>query len=807
MLDKKLIGLLMAFTGGAFIQLNAQIVTVKDQQSKQPVKDVNIIDKEQDHSTFTNPEGKADLNQFETRDTLVFQHASYLTRSIAYESLAAKDFQLSLKGKVQDLEEVVISGNRWEQPRTEVPNKIEPITEEEVAFDNPQTSADLLDASNEVFVQKSQLGGGSPMIRGFATKSILLTVDGVRMNNAIFRGGNLQNVINLDPNAIERTEVVFGPGSVIYGSDALGGVMAFHTKAPRLATGDELRVDGSVMTRYATANKENTGHAEINIGTEKWAFLTSVSYSDFGDMEMGAEGRPGYKRDSVVRRINGRDMTVANDEPNVQKPSGFQEHFLMQKIKFQPNDNWDFNYGFHYSRTSDIPRYDRLTSRKPQLNGPFKNATWYYGPQVWMMNNLKIHHQKETALYDEAKLTLAQQFYEESRHDRGYQEAWLRHRQEQVDIYTANLDFQKAFSDQTKLFYGLQGVYNSVNSEAEQENVETNATRPAATRYPDGSDYQTYAGYARLVHDFGDKWTVNAGARYTQVLLNADLTGNQDFYPLPFDQIDLQTGALNGNLGLIFKPDEEWRFKVNASSGFRAPNIDDVGKVFDSEPGSVVVPNNDLSPEYTYNGDVSIVKKFGNRARMEVTGFYTKVTNSMVRRPFAFNGRDSINYDGTKSETLAVQNATGADIYGGSISVNAALSDHFRIKAKYTQIEGETEEGEPIRHVAPTFGAGHVIYENSGLRLDGFVKVNREVSNANLAPSEQDKLHMYALNDEKEPYSPGWYTLNLRAGYQFNETLSLNAGVENILDKRYRPYSSGIVAPGRNFYLTLRGNF
>jgi hemoglobin/transferrin/lactoferrin receptor protein len=96
---------------------------------------------------------------------------------------------------------------------------------------NPQTSADLLANSGHVFVQKSQLGGGSPMIRGFSTNRVLITVDGIRLNNAIFRGGNVHNVISINPFNIEKTEIILGSGSVIYGSDAIGGVMNFYTTA------------------------------------------------------------------------------------------------------------------------------------------------------------------------------------------------------------------------------------------------------------------------------------------------------------------------------------------------------------------------------------------------------------------------------------------------------------------------------------------------------------------------------------------------------------------------------------------------
>ncbi|HMR57759.1 MAG TPA: TonB-dependent receptor plug domain-containing protein, partial [Cyclobacteriaceae bacterium] len=114
------------------------------------------------------------------------------------------------------LDEVVVSVNRWEQNQREISTRVTKISPALIQLQNPQTSADMLGLSNQVFIQKSQLGGGSPMIRGFATNRVLLVIDGVRMNNAIFRSGNLQNVISLDANAIQNTEVVFGPGSVVY---------------------------------------------------------------------------------------------------------------------------------------------------------------------------------------------------------------------------------------------------------------------------------------------------------------------------------------------------------------------------------------------------------------------------------------------------------------------------------------------------------------------------------------------------------------------------------------------------------------
>src|SRR5210317_41068 len=175
-----------------------------------------------------------------------------------------------------------MSVSKWEQQQKDVPQKIIGINAQNIAFNQPQTAADLLQQSGNVYVQKSQLGGGSPMIRGFAANRLLLSVDGVRMNNAIFRGGNLQNVIALDPFSIENTEVTLGSGSVIYGSDAIGGVMSFYTQSPKLSYSDSLQFRSNAVVRYSSANNENTGHFDFNLGFKKWAFITNATYSNFG---------------------------------------------------------------------------------------------------------------------------------------------------------------------------------------------------------------------------------------------------------------------------------------------------------------------------------------------------------------------------------------------------------------------------------------------------------------------------------------------------------------------------------------------
>ncbi|RUT80102.1 TonB-dependent receptor [Ancylomarina longa] len=778
----------------------SQTVKVIDKTNIQPIENVYIFSNNK--SMLTNKKGEADISAFGNNEILIFQHSSFENDTISYENLKRANFKIKLSESILKLNEVIVSANRWEQNKKEVPNKIATISTKEIKFTNPQTTADLLGTSNEVFIQKSQMGGGSPMIRGFATNRILIVVDGVRMNNAIYRSGNLQNIISLDANSIENAEVIFGPGSVIYGSDAIGGVMDFHTLRPKLTTTDKLDFTANALSRYSSANNEKTGHLNFNFGTEKWSFLSSITHSNFGDLKMGSKGNHEYVRPEYVTRINGQDYIMKNDNENIQKYSGYNQMNVMQKIRFRPNEKLDINYGFHCSKLSDVPRYDRLIQYK---KGKLKYANWYYGPQKWMMNILNVKYSNSTKLFDEAKLIIAYQNYEESRHDRKFGKDEIRERTEKVKAFSANLDFDKQLNQKSFLFYGLEAVTNKVNSSGQKRNIETKEITPHASRYPDDSNYTSYAGYLNYKNNLNTKMTFIAGIRYSRILLDADF--DTTFYKFSFNKISINTGALNGSIGLVFRPNKSWQFNLNTSTGFRAPNIDDIGKTFDSEPGNVVVPNKDLNSEYAYNIDFGIIKTINDKIQIEATGFYTLLKDAMVRRNFTFDGQDSIMYDGELSRVQALVNADKAKVYGIQLGLYADIIKYLSFKTNLTYTKGEDQDGVPLRHVAPLFGSTHIILKAEKIKADLYANYNGKISNENLAPSEQNKTYMYATNSEGKPYSPSWFTLNLKASYQLNKLLQVNAGIENISDKRYRPYSSGIAAPGRNFILGLRGSF
>ncbi|BFP41450.1 TonB-dependent receptor [Flavobacteriaceae bacterium GF1] len=789
-------------------QVTAQQVTLLDADSGSPIVNAALYNADKSRTAISDFDGRADISQFDRHEKITIKHISYQPFTATKAQIIKRGERIYMELSPEQLQEVVMSVSRWEQQLKDIPQKIANINAQSIAFTNPQTSADLLQNSGQVFVQKSQLGGGSPMIRGFATNRVLLSVDGVRMNNAIFRGGNVQNVISIDPFTVKNTEVIFGPGSVIYGSDAIGGVMNFFTKDPRFSYTDSLAFSGSAFYRFASANTENTAHVDFNLGHRTWASYTSVSYNNFGDLRMGSHGPESYLRNNRVVQRNGTDVLIENGDPLVQTPSGYDQINLLQKFEFKPNTDWDYKFGLYYSETSDYSRFDRLI--RPSRDGEgLRSAEWFYGPQKWFMGNAQIVQKGKNRFYSGAKLTAAYQFFEESRNERNFQNPTRFTTREKVDALSVNLDFENKTIGGLRLYYGLEYLFNKVNSKGNQTNIETEEIQPAPSRYPDGSTWQTFAGYMNGEYGIKPNFTILSGLRYSQVWVDAQF--DDTFFPFPFTEADLITGALTGSLGFSWFPTQNLQLTLNGSTGFRAPNIDDIGKIFDSEPGSVVVPNPDLVPEYAYNIDLGIRKNFEDKIVVRAAAYYTYLVDALVRRDYTLNGAREIMFNGEMSNVQAIQNAANAYIYGFEFGVEAFMGKRWSFLGNLTLTEGveEDDSGEEsaARHAAPTFADAHIIWKNEKFKADFFLNYNGEIPFDDLAISERNKDFIYESDANGNPFSPSWYTLNFRSSYKISNQWNANFSLENITDQRYRPYSSGIVAPGFNTILGLGYKF
>ena len=781
----------------------SQNLTIID-ENKKPVIGASIFSDFSNYET-TDKNGKVNLDKFSRSDTLTIKQFGFKDEKLPKSKLKST---LILLYDNELLDEVVISASKFSQKFREVPKKVTQINRSMIEFTNPMTSADLLERGGYVYIQKSQLGGGSPMIRGLSTNRLVLSVDGVRLNNAIFRSGNIHNVISISPMNIENTEVIMGSASVLYGSDAIGGVMNFYTKKAKLSNDLNPNIQININSRYSSASNEKMYHIDFNYGLEKIAFLSSFSKSDFDDLTMGIHGPSEYLRPNYVAQNSaGDDVLLTNSKPRVQRNTGYSQTNFMQKVLYEPNKNLSIDIGIHFSKTGNIPRYDRLI--RTNENEGLYYSEWYYGPQEWLLINSQLTYiPKETKFYDELKFGSSFQKFSESRNIRRFSNGFLKSREEELDIFSFNVDFFKKISENSNITYGLQMIENKVGSFAKSINISDLSETPISTRYPDNSSLKSLGLYINYKTKIIEDVFFQSGVRYSLTELKSDLSQNNIYYDFIYENTTLENGAFVGGIGLSWVRNiyNNWKFNINTA--FRSPNIDDLAKVFDSEPGSVVVPNPDLKPERSFGLEFGGYFRTKNNVELDFSSYVTYLYNSFIRDDFTLsNGVSEIIYDGELSQIQALQNSSKSFIYGIEFGINMFLNKNFRMKSQHNLIAGyELDDlpfGMPVRHIPPNYGNFHLIYNNGDFTIDTYLNYNSKISFNNLAESERAKPYMYALDENGNPYSPSWMTFNVRSKYSFSKMLNINFTVENITNKLYRPYSSGISAPGLNFIFSL----
>ena len=797
--------------------VSSQEIYVLDEVTMDPISGALLYQELEDgrkKGIMSDINGAVSLSEFENDTFITISHISYVNRILKLDKITSN---ILLKSDSNNLDEIVISASKFSQNLKEISQRVIFISTEDVVLSNPQTSADLLSNSGNVYIQKSQLGGGSPMIRGFSTNRLTLSVDGVRLNNAIFRGGNIQNVISIDPFNIQNTEIVLGSSSVIYGSDAIGGAMNFQTKKPVFSESDSIFFELNSISRNSSANKEKTAHVDFNLGFKKFASLTSFTFSDFDDLRMGNNGPSDYLRPEYVQQVEGEDVIFSNSDPRIQKHTGYSQFNFMQKFLLK-TDKTEYDLGVHYSSTSNIPRYDRLIRYNNDTN-ELHYGEWYYGPQKWLLINSRITKESfKSPIYDKLILTTAYQKFDESRFSRKINSTDKKQFKEQVNIFSLNLDFEKSYDEKSYFSYGIEYLNNKVNSTASLSNISNGSFSSIATRYPDDSTWESLASYLTYKYKSSKDLIFHSGLRYSHIIINADLSANNSYHNFPFSNANLNTGALTGALGLSWLQNDTFKWKFNVTTAFRAPNIDDIGKIFDSAPGIVVVPNPDLKPEKSFGLELGSLISVNSKINFDFAVYYTHLYNSMIRSPFSLtvdsddpSGSSIINqiiYDGELSDIYAIQNTSKSWLYGFETGLKINLSDNFNFKTQYNYLNGEQRDMEgaanlPVRHVSPHFGNVHFIYSKNKTKVDLFFNYNSKLSFSQLSNSERDKPYLYATDENGNPYSPSWHTFNLRTLYELNKNFQFTASIENISNKLYRPYSSGISAPGLNFIFSV----
>ena len=781
--------------------LLGQVIEVRD-EAGQPVPAAVILNNNGE-VRMTDMEGRLQLDSLIRQgDTLQVRSMGFSSQSVAMPA-AQLDLEINLVPDLVNLSEVVVSSI---QPFRELSSAatVSRISASEVAREAPSNAATLLWQSGQVHVQQSQQGGGSPVLRGFEANRILLVVDGVRMNNAIYRSGHLQNAMTVDPFVLASTEVHHGAGSVQFGSDALGGVIHYRSRSPRWEAGARAR--GQLT--YSGASRTPTFHADAEVTQGRLAVLTSLTHRRFGDLRMGA-WRPHGSEDwgrvpwEVTTETNGSEVTdvaEVNADLDVQPGTGFDQTDFLQKVRYGDRERY-VELNVQHSTGSNVPRFDRLNDAASG-GGP-KWAQWDYGPQKRSLVSAQFAGLVRSVGH--VSLTAAWQHIEESRLKARFGSQDREVQRERVGVRSISLDVDRMVRRwRTSLgaYWSMDGVQSEAWMERRADGLRLD--QPALTRYPNGGSEMGSLAFYTGVERRWNRWKMEAAARYTQGWLESRFDA-QPGLDLPFEQVSYNRGALTGSGTLHWTPHPRTGAHAVLSTAFRNPNVDDVGKVR-AKDGYAIVPADQLKPERLAGLELGgYWRSKSGELKANVSGFYTQLMDAIVPVDTVLIGAD-----GATMETIVVEGDTSliqvnantgrAAISGSQWSVYFWPESGWRCKATANFTRGQDlEGGGPLAHIPPAFGRVSCRRSWDWLSAEVHWMWSGRKSLDRYGPGATDNLA------EALPQgNPAWWTLGVDFEGRLTERTTVSAGVHNVFDRHYKVFASGISAPGRDVRFGLR---
>ena len=815
----RLIILLFFFSTLSF----GQQITVKDENTNENLPDVVIFNENKSQSIITDLDGIVDLSLFSSDENIFFQLLGYSTLEILKIEIL-NGTTIYLQSESQNLEEVILSVARSESNVNQIAEKVSVIKSEDLFLSSPASGAELLELSPGVRVQKSQGGGGSPIIRGFEANRVLIVVDGVRMNNAIYRSGHLQNSITIDPNNIKRAEVIFGSSSVGYGSDALGGVIHYYTKSPILKGSEKIK--SSFTSNYTSANQGLSNNFITNYSSENWGSITSLSISKFGDIKMGENRDHGFNNWGLTplysknSRYSYYSQPSTNADENVQKNTGYSQVDLFQKFLVKLGDTNLLNINIQFSESSDIDRFDQLSIKK---GNSLKFSEWYYGPQKRLLISPSLKIFPNRKFMKKGVITFGFQKINESRIKRKFNALNRSHQIEDLKVFSLNGDFDTSFNDDHSISYGVESTYNYNYSKAYDQIIEiqgneiTGLSKKFAipTRYPsNGSSYTSFASYVNWSWNMSEFFTFNIGTRLTFTGLKASWNDIISVNP-QLSEVNLNSEALTTTVSIKLRPSKRVQINTVLSSGFRNPNIDDIGKIRENN-GLLVVPNTFLKPEYAYNLDLGIdFRSLNNKNYISLRGFSTIISRHIGRDEYVVFSDittpdlSTVIYNGEEVTTISNKNLGNRFIHGFSIDGFSQINNNLKFDYGITYTAGDNNETYgPLPSISPLFGSIALSYSKRGVNLKAMYKFSEAKSPGEYSFGGEDGLDEtpFTINSEgllNYLGTPKWSDLSIYGSKNISSNVTLRIGLTNVFDTHYRTFASGISAPGRSFQLGL----
>ncbi len=636
----------------------------------------------------------------------------------------------------------------------------------------PQTAMDALHGAIGAYVQQTTPGQGVVIVRGLKGSEVLHIVDGFRLNNAIFRNAPNQYVALVDAQAVDRIEVVRGPMSTLYGSDAMGGVVQMLTREPRFE-GPDWQTTGAVRTMYGSADRSSLGRVEFAIGRRGLAISGGATHQDVGDLRVGGDQRL--------------------------RPTGYSAHAFDLKLSAEVVDGHELVASVQFLKQPRTPRYDALVPGFGQSEPD--NTQFLFEPQQRRFAQLIWRIHRSNALFDSAELHLGRQDIVDDRRTRATDAPDLEDREHNRDTLDGFFgQFGKSLNDAHYLSYGYEWYRDKVSSAKLRTNLLDGLSSVRKPRFPDGAWMDSKSIYLADDWLIGSLADLNVGVQYSRFEIDIPATADTP-------SVRMRPSALSGNAGLSIKLGEDWRWVNNLGQGFRAPNIFDLGAFGERPGGRFSIANSELQPETVLTLDTGF-KFGGERFTGEIMAFRSryrdKITSVETGAMRTAGGEDCV--DGTPGCLRVVQNRNVTELNLWGVEAGARyyfVNPDLELYATATWTRGDEQfEGReyPADRIPPLFGkAGTLWRPHPSLGLEVYT----------LYSTRQDRLSERDRDDPRlNPNgTPGWITTNMRIAWQVNTHFDLAFRAENLADKRYREHGSGLDEPGRNFIFSAAMRF
>lgn len=627
-----------------------------------------------------------------------------------------------------------------------------------VGQDRAQTEKLITDALADnvgVYLQQTTPGQGAAIIRGLKGSSILHLVDGMRLNNAIFRSAPTQYFSLVPVTVVERVEVVRGTPASLYGNDAVGGVVQLVTRIPSFES-SETRLRGVALASFDTAELEKSVRASIDVGNSSLATSFSAEYLKTGNRKTGSGDRIG--------------------------PSGYDSKAARVVVSGTPDERRSWLFDVQFLEQPETPRVDEFVPGFGQTDP--SSTEFFFAP------NRRAFVHGEYALADgpaglDWNADISWQRIDDDRRSIDFGETDQRREANSSDLYGFTLSGSRMMADGSWIV-GAEYYHDDVSSRRSELDLLTGTEQQLQSRFPDGSTVRQLAVYGNLQQFVADRHNLSAGIRVSNddVSLSATAVSNA---------ADIDGTDVSGDLGYVYEVNDQWQYVVNLGLGYRAPNVFDLGTLGNRPGNRFNIPNTSLDSERVTQIDTGVR--------------YHSARVSFDAMIYALRYDDRITSVGTGATTpdgrdiVQAVNAAESSIRGVEAGVDIEVNDVIDVRGVLNYTWGEQEvtggDDEPAGRIPPLSGSVTLTYDSGGdFRLHSWVRF----------ADEQDRLSARDVRDSRiDPDgTDGWIVMGARLDWQSGQEWLLSVGLDNLFDERYRVHGSGLDAPGRNLSLSVR---